>query len=129
MSELIEGTVVFSNLVTEDIYRGKPVGYSVTLELSDVDASFLADNGVKVKTYVDPEGKYPEVQQRKFKTNSKPRKVVDVDDMEVTTELPRGTKVRVAYAFGEPNPEYGVPCYLNALRVLEMADMEVPEDF
>jgi hypothetical protein len=117
----IEGTVVFSNVETEDQYKGKPVGYNVVLLLDEQDASFLSDQGVAIKRYEDKP-------QRKFRTNSPPR-VVNIEDDVITGEVPYGSKVRLAYVLGEPNPEYGVPTYLNAVRVLERAASAVPEEF
>jgi hypothetical protein len=118
---LIEGEVVFSNVETEDQYKGKPVGYNIVLAVSEQDASFLRDQGVSLKTYEDKV-------QRKFRTKSVP-KVVNIDGDTVKGEVPYGSKVRLAYVLGEPNPEHGVPTYLNAVRILERADGAVPEDF
>jgi hypothetical protein len=118
---LMEGTVVFSNIETEDQYKGKPVGYNLVLALDEQDASFLSDQGVSIKRYEDKA-------QRKFRTKSIP-KVVNVEGDAIQGEVPYGSKVRVAYVLGEPNPEHGVPCYLNAVRVLERAESAVPEEF
>ena len=117
----IEGKVVFSNVETEDQYKGKPVGYNLVLALSEADASFLEDNGVSIKRYED-------TPQRKFRTKSIP-KVVNTEDDNVSGEVPYGSKVRLAYVLGEPNPEHGTPTYLNACRILERAESAVPEEF
>jgi hypothetical protein len=117
----IEGTVAFSNVETEDQYKGKPVGYNVVLVLSEADTSFLEDQGVTIKRYEDKP-------QRKFRTKSIP-KVVNLEDDNITGEIPYGSKVRLAYVLGEPNPEHGVPTYLNAVRVLDRAESAVPEEF
>jgi hypothetical protein len=118
---VIEGTVAFSNVETEDQYKGKPVGYNVVLVVDEKDASFLQDAGVKTREY---EGKV----QRKFRTNNPPT-VIDAESVKVVGEVPYGSRVRLAYAFGEAHPEHGVPCYLNAVRVLERADGGTPDDF
>jgi hypothetical protein len=120
-ARLIEGTVVFSNVETEDQYKGKPVGYNVVLAVNEQDASFLRDQGVSLKTYEDKV-------QRKFRTNSVP-KVVNVEGDAVKGEVPYGSTVRLAYVLGEPNPEHGTPTYLNAVRILERAESGIAEDF
>jgi hypothetical protein len=124
MSEqrLIEGEVIFSNVETEDQYKGKPTGYNIVLRVSEADAAQMEDLGIKIKRYED-------VPQRKFRTTYKP-KVVNVEDDVVTGEVPFGSKVRLAYAIGDAHAEHGVPTYLNAVRVLERAaSADMPEGF
>ena len=61
-SQVIEGTVNFSNVTQHDVYNGQSTGaYSITITMSEDDASALSSNGVKIKDY---EGN----KQRKFKS-------------------------------------------------------------
>lgn len=113
---LIEGTVAFSNLTTPEMYQGQSTGkYSIVLQLEDITE--LRNQGVKVKEY---EGK----PQRKFtsKFELRPEQVVDTEGNPVHGEIPRGSKVRLQYSLGkQPHPVHGVSPYLNAIRVLEVA--------
>ena len=125
MSKVIEGVVAFSNLTECDVYKGKSTGrYSLTLVISEAGAAQLESMGVRVKEYQDKK-------QRKFASKYPVRRVVNVDDTAFTGEFPYGSKVRVAYEIGEEHPEHGVPTYVNAIRVLEVADTSggVPSDF
>lgn len=120
--KIARGTVAFSNLTAHDVYRGKDTGkFALTVVLDDDSARELQTAGVKLKEY---EGTF----QRRFVTKNKP-KVVDVDDMPIGSELPRGTVVRVLYSTGEPYDGH-VPVYMNAIRVVEMGEAyETPEEF
>lgn len=120
--KIATGEVVFSNLTAHDVYRGKDTGkYALTVTLDAQSARELEESGVSVKLY---EGNA----QRRFVTKHRP-KVVDLDDMPVNSELPRGTKVRVLYATGEEYDGH-VPVYMNAIRVVEMGEAyETPEEF
>jgi hypothetical protein len=120
------GTVAFSNLTEFDVYMGKSTGkYNLVITMEPEAASKLEDMGVKVKDY---EGKA----QRKF-TSKYNVSVVDIDDQPVAGEIPYGSKVRILWSDGPVNPEYGVPTYMNKVRVVEFAeggdDGEVPSDF
>ncbi len=68
--------------------------------------------------------------QRKFKSRF-PVKVVDMEGNPVNTELGHGSVVRVAWSGGDPSPEYGVPCYMNAVRVVELTEDvgDLPSEF
>ena len=91
---VVEGTIAFSNVLTEDEWKGAPVGYNVTITLDSDEADKLSDMGVKLKEY---EGKY----QRKFKSKFD-IDVLDADGnaLELSEELPRGSKVRLLWAKG-----------------------------
>ena len=118
---LIEGSAAFSVLTETDVYNGKDTGmYKLTLVLDDVATRALEEAGVIVKEY---EG----MGQRAFKSKF-PVSVVDVAGEPVKGEIPRGSKVRVQYAYGPPNGEYGVPVYLNKVRVLEFAEDAAEDD-
>ena len=61
-SQVIEGTVNFSNVTKTDVYNGQDTGtFSMTITMSEDDAATLAAQGVKIKDY---EGN----KQRKFKS-------------------------------------------------------------
>ena len=61
-SQVIEGVVNFSNVTQHDVYNGQSTGaYSMTITMSEDDASALSADGVKIKEY---EGS----KQRKFKS-------------------------------------------------------------
>jgi len=111
---IMEGEVAFSNLTEHEVYQGKSTGrYSVVLTLDDADAAKLEDLGVNVKEY---EGK----KQRKFASKFNVE-ILDSDDRPINTEIPFGSKVRVLFQPGNDHPVHGVPCYVDKVRVLEMA--------
>ena len=61
-SQVIEGTVNFSNVTKHDVYNGQDTGtFSLTITMSEDDAATLSAQGVKIKEY---EGN----KQRKFKS-------------------------------------------------------------
>ena len=123
MSNLTAGEVAFSNLTEHEMYNGRSTEcYSVVIRMDDAEAVTLSDMGVKLKEY---EG----VMQRKFKSRY-PIKVVDMENNPVNTELPKGTKVRLAWK-DSPNEEHGTQCYLNAVRVVELGEEaeDLPSDF
>ena len=131
------GVVAFSNITEFDSYNGKSTGkYSLTVTLDPAEASKLADMGVRVKQYV-PKDENGEPQpekakdQRKF-TSQYHVPVVDMDDHQVQGEIPFGSKVRVLWKGMDAHPEYGVPTYVNRVRVVEMAEGaadDTPEEF
>ena len=128
---VVNGEVAFSNLTEHDTYNGKSTGnYTLTVTLEDADARKLEDMGVIVKQYKKKDSDEPVKLQRKFKSQYHVP-VVDAEDHPVGGELPYGTKVRVLFVGGEMNPDYGMPTYLQRVRVIEMAepDMAVPEEF
>ena len=112
---LLEGTVAFESLTRTEEYEGQDTGrYTITLTLDDEIAEALSEQGVKLRSYED-------TSQRKFASKF-PVKVVDANDERFIGPLTRGSKVRLAYKMGAPHPVHGVPTYLNAVRVLELAD-------
>ena len=117
------GIVAFSNVETEDQYKGKPSGFNITLTMDAAESSKLVDQGIVVKDY---EG----TPQRKFRSKYPPV-VVDADDNEVAGEIPYGSVVRVQYNTGPKHPEHGVPSYLNRVRIVTLAEhsAEADEEF
>lgn len=118
-----EGTIAFSNVLTQDQYKGKDVGFNVVLTLDESSANELSGMGVKLKEY---EGSM----QRKFKSNYDVE-ILDVDgnEMELAEELPRGSKVRLLWAKGQMNSDYGLGTYLSKVKVLEIAEPQDNTDF
>lgn len=116
------GTVAFINLDTTEVFNGQDTGkYTVTVTLSDDEASSLSEAGVKLREY---EGQ----PQRKF-SSKYPVKVVDVEDNPYKGPIGRGSIIRLLWKEGKPHPVHGTPTYLNAVRVLELADnMEVGDE-
>jgi hypothetical protein len=89
----IEGIVNFSNLTQHDVYNGQDTGaFSMTITMSEDDASTLAAQGVKIKDYQGNK-------QRKFKSKYE------------------------KFKLGQPHPVHGVATYLEAVKVLEEAEM------
>lgn len=124
-----EGESIFQNLWETDTYMGRPTEYfNITLSLSKETVSELESAKVKVKTYQptddsgNPSG--DPILQRKFQTRySFP--ILNEDNTEfIGTNLPRGSKVRVKFTLGKENPEHGVPTYLSAVKILELAEEE-----
>ena len=112
---LLEGTVAFQNLQKTEVYQGQDTGrYTLTLSLEEDMAEKLSSEGVKVKAY---EG----TSQRKFASKF-PVKIIDANDNPFTGDIPRGSTVRISYKTGPAHPVHGTPTYLNAVRVLELAE-------
>ena len=123
------GEVAFCNLTEHDTYKGKSTGnYTITVTLSDSEASKLSDMGVQVKTYQPKEGDAK--QQRKFKSQYNVP-VMDLDDAPITGEIPYGSTVRILWTAGQMNADYGLGTYLQQVRVVDLVEpnMEVPEEF
>ena len=123
MSEFITGIVAFSNLLTPDVYKGKPTNkYSVVVTMNEQEAAKLEAQNVLIKEY---EGN----KQRKFATQFS-FEVMDLEGRPFSQEIPYGSEVRVLYTL-RPNEEYGMIPYLEKIRILELAEgaIEVPEDF
>lgn len=119
-----QGVVAFSNVDQMEVFDGQSTGrYSLVIQLDDVDASKLSDMGVNVKDYKG-------TAQRKFASKFKVD-VLDMDNEPVQGEVPYGSKVRVLWKAGDPHPQHGVGTYLNKVRVVEFAevDMDTPEEF
>lgn len=119
---IIEGNVAFSNVTKHDVYNGQSTGkYTMTITTNDQFAQELTDAGVKVKDY---EGK----PQRKFSSGYDVR-VLDAEGNTFGREVPRGSLVRLRYKLGNEHPVHGTATYLEAVRVLEEADVAMdPED-
>ena len=114
----VEGIVNFSKLTEHDVYNGQDTGaYSMTITMSEDDASTLAANGVKIKDYQGNK-------QRKFKSKYD-IKVFDADGNPYNGEVPYNSRVRLKYKMGPAHPVHGVSTYLEAVKVLEEAEMAV----
>ena len=112
----VEGVVNFSKLTEHDVYNGQDTGaYSMTITMSEDDASTLAANGVKIKDYQGNK-------QRKFKSKYD-IKVFDADGNPYNGEVPYNSTVRLKYKTGPAHPVHGVSTYLEAVKVLEEAEM------
>jgi len=114
-SQVIEGTVNFSNVTQHDVYNGQSTGaYSMTITMSEDDASALSSLGVKIKDY---EGN----KQRKFKSKYDIA-LFDAEGNKYNGEVPYNSRVRLKYKTGPAHPVHGTPTYLEAVKVLEEAD-------
>ena len=112
----VEGVVNFSKLTEHDVYNGQDTGaYSMTITMSEDDASTLAANGIKIKDYQGNK-------QRKFKSKYD-IKVFDADGNPYNGEVPYNSTVRLKYKTGPAHPVHGVSTYLEAVKVLEEAEM------
>jgi protein tyrosine phosphatase len=117
----IEGTVNFSNLTAHDVYNGQDTGaYSMTITLDEDDAATLAAQGVKIKDYQG-------AKQRKFKSKFEIKRF-DAEGNRYNGEVPYNSKVRLKYVLGQPHPVHGVSTYLEAVKVLEEAEMTEGDD-
>ena len=123
MSEVVTGTIAFSNVTEHDVFNGVSTGkYNVTVVLDEVSESKLNDLGVRIKDY---EGK----PQRKF-TSKFPFEVIGPDDEPFPGEIPHGSKVKVLTEIKGDHPQWGPACYISKIRVVERANsQDVPEDF
>ena len=114
----VEGIVNFSKLTEHDVYNGQDTGaYSMTITMSEDDASTLAASGIKIKDYQGNK-------QRKFKSKYD-IKVFDADGNPYNGEVPYNSTVRLKYKMGPAHPVHGVSTYLEAVKVLEEAEMAV----
>tara|TARA_B100000497_G_C7682533_1_gene413054 strand:- start:1432 stop:1869 length:438 start_codon:yes stop_codon:yes gene_type:complete len=112
----IEGIVNFSKLTEHDVYNGQDTGaFSMTITMSEDDASTLAAQGVKIKDY---EGN----KQRKFKSKYDIKRF-DIEGNRYNGEVPYNSKVRLKFKLGQEHPVHGVATYLEAVKVLEEAEM------
>jgi len=117
-SQVIEGVVNFSNVTKHDVYNGQDTGtFSMTITMSEDDAATLASQGVKIKDYQGNK-------QRKFKSKYE-IKVFDAEGTPYTGEVPYNSTVRLKYKLGQPHPVHGVATYLEAVKVLEEAEIAV----
>ena len=112
----IEGIVNFSNLTQHDVFNGQDTGaFSMTITMSEDDASTLAAQGVKIKDYQGNK-------QRKFKSKYD-IKLFDAEGNPYNGEVPYNSKVRLKFKLGNAHPVHGVATYLEAVKVLEEAEM------
>lgn len=110
-----KGTVAFSNLTKHEEYMGKSTGrFSLVITLDPSSKEELEEKGVKLKQYKD-------TFQRKFASKF-PVKIVDNNNQSLDHELPRGSKVSLEYKLSPPSPVHGRSCWLNAVRVVELAE-------
>ena len=120
----IEGIVNFSKLTEHDVYNGQDTGaFSMTITMSEDDASTLAAQGVKIKDYQG-------AKQRKFKSKYDIKRF-DIEGNRYNGEIPYNSKVRLKFKLGQEHPVHGVATYLEAVKVLEEAEMTEgdPSDF
>lgn len=131
------GTVLFSNIVTQPVYDGKPTGkFEITLTLDEAQFTDAESNGLGATS-----GEYNGQAQYKAKFKSKfklgKKEVVDrykqpyVDEEGNLKEIPRGSKVVV---FTTPKPysmmgKDGITNYLNAIQIIDEATAIDFEDF
>ena len=113
---VIEGIVNFSNVTQHDVFNGQSTGaYSMTITIDEEDADFLASQGVKIKDYQGNK-------QRKFKSKYEVKRF-NADGQPFTGEVPYNSKVRLKFKMGQPHPVHGMATYLEAVKVLEEAEM------
>jgi hypothetical protein len=121
MFEVVEGVVNFSNITEHDTFNGQDTGaYSMTVTLSEDDAAQLEAKGVKIKDYNG-------AKQRKFKSRFD-IKAFDEEGSPWSGEIPYNSRVRLKYKLGNKHPVHGVATYLDAVKVLEVAENQIPED-
>ena len=114
-SQVIEGTVNFSNVTKHDVYNGQDTGtFSLTITMSEDDAATLSAQGVKIKEY---EGN----KQRKFKSKYDIG-MYTAEGERYTGEVPYNSRVRLKFKTGPAHPVHGTPVYLEAVKVLEEAE-------
>jgi len=121
MFEVVEGIVNFSNITKHDVYNGQDTGqFSITLTMSEDDANTMSSRGIKIKDYQG-------AKQRKFRSRFD-IKAFDGEGNHWSGEVPYNSKVRVKYKVGNEHPVHGVATYLEAVKVLEVADaVESPD--
>ena len=114
----VEGIVNFSNLTSHDVFNGQDTGqYSMTITMAEDDAASLSAMGVKIKDYQGNK-------QRKFKSKYDV-KTFDAEGNAYSGEIPYNSRVRLKYKLGPAHPVHGVSTYLEAVKVLEEAEMVV----
>jgi hypothetical protein len=112
---VLTGKAAFINLTETEQYQGQDTGrYTLTVTLDDDSAQMLSQQGVKLRDY---EG----TAQRKF-SSKYPVKIIDAEDNPFIGPVTRGSTIRLSYKTGPAHPVHGTPTYLNAVRVLELAD-------
>lgn len=120
---VVEGIVNFSKITQHDVFNGQDTGsYSMTITMDEDAASTLAASGVKIKDYQGNK-------QRKFKSKYDIR-TLDAEGNPFIGEVPYNSRVRLKYKLGNPHPVHGVATYLEAVKVLEVAEVAtIDEDF
>jgi len=114
----VEGIVNFINLTQHDVFNGQDTGqYSMTITMAEDDAASLSAMGVKIKDYQGNK-------QRKFKSKYDV-KTFDAEGNVYSGEIPYNSRVRLKYKLGPAHPVHGVSTYLEAVKVLEEAEMAV----
>ena len=114
---VIEGKAMFVNINETEVYEGKDTGrYTVTLTLNDETSNELSSKGVRLKSYGEGADA---VLQRKFASKF-PVRVIDAEGETISGDFPSGSTVRISYKYGDEHPVYGVPVYMDGIRVLEM---------
>ena len=114
---VIEGKAMFVNIKETEVYEGKDTGrYTVTLTLNDETSNELSSKGVRLKSYGEGSDA---ILQRKF-ASKYPVRVIDAEGEPISGDVPSGSTVRISYKYGNEHPVYGVPVYMDGIRVLEM---------
>lgn len=114
---VIEGKAMFVNINETEVYEGKDTGrYTVTLTLNDETSNELSSKGVRLKSYGEGSDA---ILQRKF-TSKYPVRVIDAEGETIPGDFPSGSTVRISYKYGIEHPVWGVPVYMDGIRVLEM---------
>ena len=114
---VIEGKAMFVNIKETEVYEGKDTGrYTVTLTLNDETSNELSSKGVRLKSYGEGSDA---ILQRKF-ASKYPVRVIDAEGEPIAGDIPSGSTVRISYKYGNEHPVYGVPVYMDGIRVLEM---------
>ena len=115
---VIEGKAQFVWLKSTEVYEGKDTGrYTLTLTLDDASANELSDKGVRLRSYGEGDD---QIMQRKFASKYNVR-VIDAEGEPFGGDIPSGSTVRISYKYGDEHPVYGVPVYMDGVRVLEMS--------
>lgn len=118
---VLEGIVNFSKITQHDVFNGQDTGaYSMTITMDEDTASTLAASGVKIKDYQGNK-------QRKFKSKYDVR-TIDAEGNPYMGEVPYNSKVRLKYKLGDAHPVHGVSTYLEAVKVLEVAEAATQDD-
>ena len=114
---VIEGKAMFVNVKATEVYEGKDTGrYTVTLTLNDETADELSKKGGRLKSYGEGADA---ILQRKFASKF-PVRVIDAEGETFSGDIPSGSTVGISYKYGDEHPVYGVPVYMDGIRVLEM---------
>lgn len=112
---VLTGKAAFINLTETEQYQGQDTGrYTLTVTLDSDAAQMLSQQGVKLRDY---EG----TAQRKF-SSKYPVKVIDAEDNPFIGPITKGSTIRLSYKTGPAHPVHGTPTYLNAVRVVDLAD-------